>query len=149
MGQGAHLTLMTTLSSKSSMSNLMYGRNPFPILLDIRLVRWSPILSLFSKLSRSAPHMDPSSATPISRSPPSELRKATIVFRTAFSILLSVSPVSRFVRRVDLNSSLFDSPDSMSLRVSAFSMSLIPRASELISMNDPSVYLKRSCLSSS
>ena len=62
-----------------------------------------------------------------------EFRNATIVFRTAFSILLSASPVSRFVLRVDLNSTLSHSPSSMMRSTSDLSISPMPMTSEFSS----------------
>ena len=57
------------------------------------------------------PTIAPSSATPMRRSPPSVLRKAAIVFSTAWVMTLSSFLSSRrFQRSVDLNSSVFDSP---------------------------------------
>ena len=46
-------------------------------------------LSSFSSWSRSMPTIEPSSATPIRRSPPSVLRNAAMVLRTAYVTPLS------------------------------------------------------------
>ena len=141
MDVGSHVNLITILSVPSSLVpklnclNLMKGMNSSPICDDIRLVMWRFILSGLSKLSMSAPIFSPSSATPTKRSPPSEFRNATRVLSTAFSILLSFSPVSRLVRTVDLNSTLSVSPPSISLSISSMASSSMPMMSEFSPRN--------------
>ncbi len=76
----------------------------------IRFVKCRLNLSLDWKWSRSIPRIEPVSATPMSRVPPSVFRKAAMVFRTVCSILLSGSPVCKLVLKVDLNSIFSFSP---------------------------------------